>query len=228
MCRHTHASVACCTNQYKSWEVVDPEKWVPDGYVCVRVDSRGAGRSPGYLNHNNARENRDFHDCIEWAAAQPWCSGKVGLNGISYYASSQWRAAALQPPHLAAMCVWEGWVDYYRDSVRPGGISYDPQRQRPRAGAAPAAPRRDVRLGRLGGLLPRFGAARRHRLHLPQALAGHAGEDRAARARRARAEEPRHRRVGVRAGDIARGRACEKSHRHVDGRARAPACRTLL
>src|SRR3970040_2420253 len=48
------------TNKYQSWEVVDPEKWVPHDYVCVRVDSRGAGRSPGYLSHNNARENRDF------------------------------------------------------------------------------------------------------------------------------------------------------------------------
>jgi hypothetical protein len=111
------------SNQHQNWEVVDPEKWVPDGYACVRVDSRGAGRSPGYLSHNDARENKDFHDCIEWTAAQPWCSGKVGLNGISYYASSQWRAAALHPPHLAAMCVWEGWVDYYRDSVRHGGIA---------------------------------------------------------------------------------------------------------
>lgn len=36
------------TCKYQSWEVVDPEKWVPDGYACVRVDSRGAGRSPGY------------------------------------------------------------------------------------------------------------------------------------------------------------------------------------
>ena len=35
------------TNKYQNWEVVDPEKWVPDGYVVVRVDSRGAGRSPG-------------------------------------------------------------------------------------------------------------------------------------------------------------------------------------
>src|SRR5215207_4591042 len=60
------------TNKYQSWEVVDPEKWVPDGYICVRVDSRGAGRSPGYLCHNGNRENKDFHDCIEWAAAQPW------------------------------------------------------------------------------------------------------------------------------------------------------------
>ena len=123
MARDYPDAVAGSSNRYQNWEVVDPEKWVPDGYACVRVDSRGAGRSPGFLSHNDARENRDFHDCIEWAARQPWCSGKVGLNGISYYASSQWRAAALQPPHLAAMCVWEGWVDYYRDSVRHGGIA---------------------------------------------------------------------------------------------------------
>jgi len=122
MAKQNPDALAGSTNQYQSWEVVDPEKWVPDGYVCVRIDSRGAGRSPGYLSHNNARENRDFHLCIEWAAAQPWCSGKVGLNGISYYASSQWRAAATQPPHLAAICVWEGWVDNYRDSNRHGGI----------------------------------------------------------------------------------------------------------
>ena len=35
------------TNKYQNWEVVDPEKWVPDGYVVIRIDSRGAGRSPG-------------------------------------------------------------------------------------------------------------------------------------------------------------------------------------
>src|SRR6476659_2133854 len=122
MCKQNPDAVAGSTNKYQSWEVVDPEKWVPDGYACVRVDSRGAGRSPGFLCHNNKRENKDFHDCIEWAATQSWCSGKVGLNGISYYASSQWRAAATQPPHLAAICVWEGWVDNYRDSARHGGI----------------------------------------------------------------------------------------------------------
>ena len=123
MAREFPDTVRGTSNRYQNWEVADPEKWVPEGYVCVRVDSRGAGRSPGYLDHNNARENRDFHDCIEWTAAQPWCSGKVGLNGISYYASSQWRAAALQPPHLAAICVWEGWSDYYRDGARHGGIA---------------------------------------------------------------------------------------------------------
>jgi predicted acyl esterase len=123
MAREFPDAVANSTNKYQNWEVADPEKWVPDDYVCVRVDSRGAGRSPGYLDHNNARENRDFYNCIEWVASQPWCSGKVGLNGISYYASSQWRAAALQPPHLAAICVWEGWADMYRDGARHGGIA---------------------------------------------------------------------------------------------------------
>ena len=110
------------TNQYQCWEVADPEKWVPEGYVCVRIDSRGAGRSPGYLCHNNARETHDLYLSIEWAAAQSWCSGKVGMNGISYYASNQWRAAASQPPHLAAICAWEGWNDSYRDGNRHGGI----------------------------------------------------------------------------------------------------------
>ena len=123
MVKQNPDAVAGSSNKYANWEVVDPEKWVPDGYVCIRVDSRGAGRSPGNLQHNNARETRDIHLCIEWAAAQPWCNGKVGMNGISYYASNQWRAAASQPPHLAAICAWEGWTDAYRDSNRHGGIA---------------------------------------------------------------------------------------------------------
>src|SRR4026209_628233 len=67
MAREFPDAVANSTNQYQNWEVVDPEKWVPDGYACVRVDSRGAGRSPGFLSHNDARENKGLHDCIEWA-----------------------------------------------------------------------------------------------------------------------------------------------------------------
>ena len=123
MSRENPDAVAGTSNRYANWEVVDPEKWVPDGYACIRVDSRGAGRSPGRLAHNNARETRDLYLCVEWAAAQPWCSGRIGMNGISYYASNQWRAAAAQPPHLAAICAWEGWSDAYRESNRHGGIA---------------------------------------------------------------------------------------------------------
>ena len=110
------------SNTHANWEVVDPEKWVPDGYVCVRVDSRGAGRSPGRLDPYSPRETQDLYECIEWAAAQPWSTGKVGLNGISYYAMNQWHVARLHPPHLAAMCVWEGAADFYRDGTHHGGI----------------------------------------------------------------------------------------------------------
>jgi predicted acyl esterase len=110
------------SNRYQSWEVVDPEKWVPDGYVCVRVDSRGAGRSPGFIDHFSPRETRDFYNCIEWAGVQPWSNGKVGISGVSYYGINQWHVASLQPPHLAAMCVWEGAAEWYRDTSHHGGI----------------------------------------------------------------------------------------------------------
>jgi predicted acyl esterase len=110
------------SNKYQNWEVVDPEKWVPDGYAVVRVDSRGAGRSPGIMDLWSLREAQDQYGCIEWAAQQPWSNGKVGLNGISYYAMNQWQTAALQPPHLSAICIWEGAADYYRDLSHHGGI----------------------------------------------------------------------------------------------------------
>jgi hypothetical protein len=118
-----HPDVATnSTNHYQSWEVADPEKWVPDGYVIVRVDSRGAGRSPGFIDPFSPRETRDIYHCIEWAAEQPWSSGKVGMAGISYYAINQWQVAELQPPHLAAICIWEGAADWYRDKNHHGGI----------------------------------------------------------------------------------------------------------
>ncbi|MEP9375606.1 CocE/NonD family hydrolase [Aquabacter sp. CN5-332] len=110
------------TNKYQNWELVDPEKWVPDGYVCVRIDSRGSGRSPGFLDVWSPRETQDLYECVEWSGVQPWSNGKVGINGISYYAMNQWHVAALQPPHLAAICVWEGAHDYYREFSRHGGI----------------------------------------------------------------------------------------------------------
>ncbi len=113
------------SNKYQNWELVDPEKWVPDDYACLRIDSRGAGRSPGYLDVWSVREAQDLHQCIEWAGTQSWSNGKVGINGISYYAMNQWQVGALKPPHLAAMCIWEGSSDYYRELCRHGGILCD-------------------------------------------------------------------------------------------------------
>ena len=122
MVEHHPDTAAGSSNKYQNWEVVDPEKWVPDGYVCVRVDSRGCGRSPGIIDPFSPTENQDHYQCVEWAAEQAWCNGRVGLNGISYYAMNQWLVASLQPPHLAAMCAWEGSSDWYRDATHHGGI----------------------------------------------------------------------------------------------------------
>jgi predicted acyl esterase len=110
------------TNKYQNWEVTDPERWVPDGYIVIRVDSRGAGWSPGFMEPNSPRELEDLYHCIEWAGTQPWSSGKVGMLGISYYARNQWNVAARKPPHLTAIIPWEGGNDRYRDSNYHGGI----------------------------------------------------------------------------------------------------------
>jgi hypothetical protein len=109
-------------NPLMNWETVNPEWWVPQGYACVRVDGRGSGKSPGQCEPWSLQEAIDFYDAIEWAAAQPWCNGKVGLNGISYYAINQWFVANLQPPSLAAIIPWEGFADIYRDALFHGGI----------------------------------------------------------------------------------------------------------
>jgi hypothetical protein len=119
----THPDVVTgSTNKYQAWEVVDPEKWVSEGYAVVRVDSRGCGRSPGYIELWSPRETRDFAACIEWTGEQKWSNGKVGLDGISYYAMNQWQVACLKPKHLSAICVWEGAADFYRDASHHGGI----------------------------------------------------------------------------------------------------------
>ncbi len=109
-------------NPYMNWETVSPLWWVPRGYACLRVDGRGSGKSPGRTDPFSPAEARDFYDAIEWAARQPWSNGRVGANGISYYAMTQWLAASLKPPSLKAMIPWEGAADMYRDFGYHGGI----------------------------------------------------------------------------------------------------------
>jgi putative CocE/NonD family hydrolase len=110
------------TNKYQNWEVTDPERWIPHGYIVIRIDSRGAGWSPGFMQVNSPRELEDLYQCIEWAGTRDWSNGKVGMLGISYYARNQWNVAVTNPPHLAALIPWEGGSDRYRDSSYHGGI----------------------------------------------------------------------------------------------------------
>lgn len=114
--------VANSTGQHMVFERPDPEVWVPHGYAVIHVDCRGAGRSPGKLDVNSPQEFKDFKEAIEWAGEQPWCNGKVGLLGISYYAAGQWMVASYRPKYLAAILPWSGTCDFYRDRTRHGGI----------------------------------------------------------------------------------------------------------
>lgn len=104
------------------WEAPDPAWWTAHGFAVMNCDLRGAGRSDGVAALLSDQEAEDVYDLIEWAADQPWSTGAVGMIGVSYLAISQWKAAALRPPHLAAIVPWEGFTDAYRDLARPGGI----------------------------------------------------------------------------------------------------------
>jgi hypothetical protein len=77
--------------------------WVSRGYVHVIANVRGTGGSGGEFGFFDANERRDMHDLVEWAAAQPWCDGNVGMIGISYFAMTQLEAAVERPPHLKAI-----------------------------------------------------------------------------------------------------------------------------
>ena len=107
---------------YMNWETVNPEWWVPRGYVVIRVDERGTGQSPGRMELQSPQEYDDLFDVIQWAAEQPWSSGKVALMGISYYSMNQWPVAAMRPTGLAAIVPWEGASDLYREMWYHGGI----------------------------------------------------------------------------------------------------------
>lgn len=107
---------------YMNGGTPDPDYWVPQGYAVIRVDQRGIGHSPGVFEPWAETLKYDYYDAIEWAGIQPFCSGKVGLLGCSYYAITQWMVAQEQPPHLACLALWEGAPDLYGDMARLGGI----------------------------------------------------------------------------------------------------------
>src|SRR5271157_526939 len=109
-------------SEYTNFEAADPVYWCGKGYIIINPDPRGSWNSEGDLTFLSDQEARDCADLIEWAGTQSWSNGKVGMYGVSYLAWSQWRVAALNPPHLAAINPWEGVSDFYRELCFHGGI----------------------------------------------------------------------------------------------------------
>jgi uncharacterized protein len=92
------------------------------GFAVLNADLRGCGHSDGVGQPFSRQESEDVYDIVEWAAAQPWCDGRVVMLGVSYLAISQYGAASLRPPALRAICPWEGFSDAYQDLAFPGGV----------------------------------------------------------------------------------------------------------
>lgn len=99
-------------------------KWISRGYIYVHADVRGSGKSEGVFRPFCKEEQTDLYDMIEWCAAQPWSTGKVGMFGESYYGMVQWAAAAQNPPHLACCAPYDACNDLYRHFCYKGGILY--------------------------------------------------------------------------------------------------------
>ena len=109
-------------NEFTRFEAADPIYWTRNGYVIINADMRGSWSSEGDLTWMSEQEVEDIYDLIEWAGTQSWSNGKVGMHGVSYLAWSQWKVAAANPPHLAAINPWEGVSDFYREFAFHGGI----------------------------------------------------------------------------------------------------------
>lgn len=97
--------------------------WVRRGYVHVIANVRGTGGSGGEFGFFDAQERRDMHDLVEWAAAQPWCDGNVGMIGISYFAMTQLEAAVEKPPHLKAIFPVGVTADLFEAASHHGLVS---------------------------------------------------------------------------------------------------------
>jgi putative CocE/NonD family hydrolase len=92
------------------------------GYAALLVDCRGTGSSDGV--GTDALEpiaTMDLYDLVEWIGGRSWCTGKVGMWGISYGGVTALKAATLRPPHLAAIAPIYGLTDFYRTWLVPGG-----------------------------------------------------------------------------------------------------------
>lgn len=107
---------------YPTRETGPIEWYVQRGYVYVLADIRGTGKSEGAWDLLSEIEQQDLYDLVEWIAAQPWCSTRVGMIGQSYFGMVQWLAAIQKPPHLTCIAPYDAGVDEYREAAFHGGI----------------------------------------------------------------------------------------------------------
>jgi uncharacterized protein len=100
------------------WDLSLASYLAEHGYAYCRLDVRGTGSSDGVAVDEYAEaETLDGHDAVEWLAAQPWCTGRVGMWGLSYGGFTSIQVAATRPPHLRAIVAVQATDDRYTDDV---------------------------------------------------------------------------------------------------------------
>ncbi len=100
--------------------MLDPLKAADHGFAVVIQDTRGRHTSEGEF-YAFRDEVNDGYDTVEWAAAQSWSSGKVGMFGSSYVGATQWLAAKTRPPHLRAIMPRVTASNYHEGWAYQGG-----------------------------------------------------------------------------------------------------------
>ena len=92
------------------------------GYAAIRVDMRGNGDSEGLMHDEYARQEQDDAlEAIAWIARQKWCTGKVGMMGISWGGFNALQVAARKPPALKAIVTICSTDDRYEDDIHYKG-----------------------------------------------------------------------------------------------------------
>ena len=100
------------------WDLALASYLARHGYAYCRLDVRGTGSSGGVaMDEYTAAETQDGHDVVEWLAAQPWCTGAIGMWGLSYGGFTSIQVAATRPPHLKAIVPIQATDDRYTDDV---------------------------------------------------------------------------------------------------------------
>lgn len=104
------------------WARLGTERYLENGYAVVFQVIRGIGESEGNFSFNNPLDRTDGYDTIAWIAAQPWCTGAVGMDGSSYVGMTQVAAAMEQPPALRCIVPAVVSLDFFNHVPRYGGI----------------------------------------------------------------------------------------------------------
>lgn len=104
------------------WDELQHSYYASHGYACVRVDIRGSGDSDGAVGDEYIKQEQDDGvEIIDWLSRQRWCTGKVGMFGLSWGGFSSLQVAARRPPALKAIIVHCASDDRFGDDMHYSG-----------------------------------------------------------------------------------------------------------